>query len=68
MTGVSNHQAGPPMRVLDWFILVSVGLLSSAWCLTAAQQLGPTFDEPLYILKASITGAPVTAVNSSWAV
>jgi hypothetical protein len=36
---------------LDWFILLSVGLLSSAWCLTAARQLGPTFDEPFYIVE-----------------
>ncbi len=34
---------------MDWFIFVSVGLLSSAWCLTAARQLGPTHDEAYYI-------------------
>ncbi|HYV36244.1 MAG TPA: glycosyltransferase family 39 protein, partial [Gemmataceae bacterium] len=30
-----------------WFLAWAV--LSSAWCLTAAAQLGPTFDEPIYL-------------------
>jgi hypothetical protein len=52
MSGAPNHQAArATFQRLDWFLLLSVGLLSSVWCLTAAQQLGPTFDEPLYILQ-----------------
>ena len=43
--------APPAFRRLDWLVLVCVGLLASVWCLTAAQQLGPTFDEPFYILQ-----------------
>jgi hypothetical protein len=30
-----------------WFLFWAIG--SSVWCLTAAQQLGATFDEPLYV-------------------
>lgn len=37
------------MRWLDWLLLLVIGLASSAWCLTAAVQLGPTFDEPFYL-------------------
>ena len=35
--------------VLDccWFLAWAIG--SSAWCLTAAGQLGATFDEPIYV-------------------
>ncbi len=29
--------------------LAAFGLLSSLWCVTAARQVGPTFDEPLYV-------------------
>jgi hypothetical protein len=32
-----------------WFLAWAVG--SSAWCLTAAAQLGPTFDEPIYFQR-----------------
>jgi hypothetical protein len=38
---------------IAWVILW--GVLSSAWCLTAAGDLGATFDEPFY-LKASMEG------------
>ena len=31
--------------------LIGVGVLSSIWCLTAARQLSPTFDEPFYIVQ-----------------
>jgi hypothetical protein len=37
------------LRRFDWLLLLGVGVLSSAWCLTAGWQLGPTFDEPLYL-------------------
>jgi hypothetical protein len=30
-----------------WVILV--GALSSAWCIGAGRELGPTFDEPFYL-------------------
>ena len=49
--GPDPAAARPVFERLDWLILLSVGLLSSVWCVTAAQQLGPTFDEPLYILQ-----------------
>ncbi len=43
--------AGGKRRLLDWgWFLVWAGL-SSAWCLTAGSQLGPTFDEPLYVAQ-----------------
>jgi hypothetical protein len=54
MTGApspASATAPPAFQRLDWFLLSGVGLLSSAWCLTAARQLGPTFDEPFYILQ-----------------
>lgn len=41
-------------RWVDLLWLVAFGLASSAWCLTAAAQLGATFDEPLYV-KAGLT-------------
>lgn len=37
------------MQGADRLVLLVVGLLSSVWCLTAARQLGPTFDEPFYL-------------------
>jgi hypothetical protein len=33
-------------RIWDWLWLLAWGLISSAWCLGSAQQLGATFDEP----------------------
>lgn len=35
----------------DWLCLLAVGLASSAYCVTAAAHLGPTFDEPFYVAK-----------------
>jgi hypothetical protein len=49
------------MRRLDWALLLAVGVLSSAWCLTAGWQLGPTADEPFYLdagLEFWRTGKP----------
>jgi hypothetical protein len=37
------------VRWFDWLLLLLVGLCSSAWSLSVARQLGPTFDEPLYL-------------------
>ena len=42
-------------RRFDLAWLVLWGVLSSVWCLTAASDLGATFDEPFY-LKASMEG------------
>jgi hypothetical protein len=39
---------------VDALWLLAVGILSSAWCLTAAPKLGPTFDEPHH-LNAGLT-------------
>ncbi len=36
-------------RWIDGLWLLAFGLASSAWCLTAASELGATFDEPLYL-------------------
>jgi hypothetical protein len=33
----------------DWLWVVFCGTLSSVWCVTAADQLSATFDEPLYV-------------------
>ena len=46
------QQAGKPRdatrwRDLGW--LLAWGIASSAWCLTAATQLGPTFDETVHV-------------------
>lgn len=41
-------------RWIDGLWLLAFGLASSAWCLTAAAELGATFDEPLY-LNAGLT-------------
>ncbi|HEV3004544.1 MAG TPA: hypothetical protein VGX78_08780, partial [Pirellulales bacterium] len=44
-------QATRCSRIFDaaWFIACLVA--SSAWCLTAAHELGATFDEPLYLAR-----------------
>jgi hypothetical protein len=36
-------------RLLDWLWLLAWGVASSVWCVTAAGQLGATFDEPFYV-------------------
>jgi hypothetical protein len=36
-------------RLGDWLWLLAFGVASSVWCLSAAQTLGVTFDEPLYL-------------------
>src|SRR5262249_31451140 len=38
-------------RWADYLWFAAWALASSAWCLTAAAQLGPTFDEPLYVQR-----------------
>ena len=38
-----------PNGLVDAVWLVVLGLLTSVWCLTAATEIGPTFDEPFYI-------------------
>jgi hypothetical protein len=35
--------------LVDWAWLLVVGMVSSFWCLTAAQKLSATFDEPTYL-------------------
>jgi hypothetical protein len=34
---------------IGWFLFWAAA--SSAWCFTAASQLGPTFDEPIYVTR-----------------
>lgn len=36
---------------VDWLWFFGWGLISSAWCLGAAAQLGATFDEPIYVSR-----------------
>ena len=38
-------------RAVDVVWVLLCGVLSSVWCLTAARDLGVTFDEPIYIEK-----------------
>ena len=38
-------------RWADYLWFAAWALASSAWCLTAAARLGPTFDEPLYVQR-----------------
>src|SRR5436190_18676131 len=38
-------------RSWDWLWFLALGVASSTWCVTAARELGPTFDEPLYIAR-----------------
>ena len=45
-------------RWLDVAWLLLWGLASSAWFLTAASQLGATFDEPFYVSEGLQPGAP----------
>ena len=35
---------------IDVVWVLAFGLLSSVWCLTAAQQVGATYDEPVYLV------------------
>src|SRR4051794_32989631 len=48
------EEAGMRGRWVDAVWLLAFGLASSVWCVTAAAQLGATFDEPLYV-KAGLT-------------
>ena len=43
-----------------WFLAWAVA--SSAWCLTSAAQIGPTFDEPIYLKRGS-TAAPFQSLG-----
>src|SRR5688572_16015220 len=36
-------------QILDGLWFLTWALLSSLWCVTAARQLGATFDEPFYL-------------------
>src|SRR5262249_37561131 len=44
-------RSGIGARVVDWLWLLAWGVASSAWCLSAAGQLGATFDEPDYLTQ-----------------
>lgn len=37
--------------LLEWVWFLAWGLASSAWCWTAARELGATFDEPIYVQR-----------------
>ncbi len=38
-------------KIGDWLWFLAFATVSSVWCVTAAFQLGPTFDEPLYVRR-----------------
>lgn len=38
-------------QVGDWLWLLVWGVASSLWCVGTAREIGPTFDEPLYIAR-----------------
>ncbi len=38
-------------RLYDWLWFLAWGMGSSLWCVTASQQLGATFDEPVYVAR-----------------
>lgn len=42
-------RAGRNDLALDWLWFLAWALASSVWCITAASQLGATFDEPFYV-------------------
>jgi hypothetical protein len=43
--------AGRRGRLMDWTWFLAWALASSLWCVTAARELGPTFDEPFYVTR-----------------
>src|SRR5262245_7159196 len=45
------EQSGLRSPVWDWLWFLAWGLASSVWCVTAAGQLGATFDEPIYLQR-----------------
>src|SRR5258708_2475756 len=49
--GGEMERTGKAAKVLDWCWFLAWGMASSAWCLTAAGQLGATFDEPIYLQR-----------------
>jgi hypothetical protein len=42
---------GKGFSVGDWLWFLALGVASSVWCVTAAGQLGATFDEPVYLAR-----------------
>lgn len=41
----------PYALAFDWVWFLACAAASSAWCWTAARELGATFDEPLYVAR-----------------
>ena len=55
-------------RWADILWLLLVGAYSSAWCVTAAAELGATFDEPFYLnagLNSWRTGSNKPLIKSA---
>ncbi len=48
-TAMMRASGGGSVLNLSWFI--AWGVASSIWCVTAARELGPTFDEPFYVAR-----------------
>jgi hypothetical protein len=45
------ERGGRSTLLFNWSWFLAFGLASSAWCLTAARDLGATFDEPVYVQR-----------------
>ena len=45
------ERSGHWNKAFDGAWLLAWGLASSLWCVTAAGQLGATFDEPIYVAR-----------------
>ena len=48
-TAVGRGSTLSPMTRHDWLWLLAFGVASSAYCVLAAREIGPTFDEPFYM-------------------
>ena len=49
MTASPSTVSEGGLRAADWLWLAIVAAVTSAWCLSAARELGATFDEPFYL-------------------
>src|SRR5437870_662807 len=49
--GMTMDRSARGKLIADWLWFLVFAAASSVWCATAAVQLGPTFDEPLYVTR-----------------
>ncbi|MGH7429531.1 MAG: hypothetical protein ACREJ4_14420, partial [Candidatus Methylomirabilaceae bacterium] len=43
-------RAGRGIQALDWLWVLAWAAVSAVWCASATRQLGPTVDEPFYVV------------------